>query len=74
MTYVLAILGLLVIAAILVLGFILSYWVCMAGISAIYMEYKTFGIAIIASSVGSMLTAIAMAAGLFWLLTTYLPL
>lgn len=74
MTYVLAILGLLFIAAVMILGFIVSCWVCMAGISAIHMEQKGFGVAIILSSVGSMLTATAMAAGLFWLMTTYLPL
>ena len=58
----------------LILGFIVSCWVCMAGINAIHMEQKGFGVAIILSSVGSMLTATAMAAGLFWLMTTYLPL
>ena len=74
MTHVLAVFGLLLIAAVMIVGFVLSYWICMAGISALYIEQKGLGIAVICSSAGSMLTAMAIACGIFWLMTTYLPL
>lgn len=74
MTYILAILGLFLIVAIMIIGFIVSYWVCIAGISAIYMKQKGPGIALILSSIGSVLTAMAIAIGCFLLLNNYFPL